>query len=94
MKILAGFNVKITQRFVLAALAVVQFLALLTAFTKPAYGYVDPGSGLLAVQVGGSMLAGGLFILRSKLRKLFRMSPQATVVKPDSKESATPESVK
>jgi hypothetical protein len=33
------------------------------------------------------MLAGGLFILRSKLRKLFRMSPQATVVKPDSKEN-------
>lgn len=63
------------RRTVLAALASIELLVLLAAFTKPAYGYVDPGSGLLAFQVGGSMLAGGLFILRSKIRKLFRMSP-------------------
>jgi hypothetical protein len=47
-------------------------VVLLIAFAKPAYGYVDPGSGLLAVQVGGSMLAGALFVLRTKIRKLFR----------------------
>ena len=63
------------RRTVLAALASIELLVLLAAFAKPAYGYVDPGSGLLAFQVGGSMLAGGLFILRSKIRKLFRMSP-------------------
>jgi hypothetical protein len=50
-------------------------MILLVALAKPAYGYVDPGSGLLAVQVGGSMLAGGLFILRSKIRKIFRRLP-------------------
>lgn len=66
---------KIARRPILAALASIELLVLLAAFTKPAYGYVDPGSGLLAFQVGGSMLAGGLFILRSKIRKLFRMSP-------------------
>lgn len=54
----------------------------MAAFTKPAYGYVDPGSGLLAVQVGGSMLAGGLFILRTKIRKLLRMTPK-TEPKPE-----------
>lgn len=65
------------RRPVLAVLASIELLVLLAAFAKPAYGYVDPGSGLLAFQIGGSMLAGGLFIIRSKLRKLFRMSSPA-----------------
>ena len=64
----------IVRRTALVALASVELVVLLAALTKPAYGYVDPGSGLLAVQVGGSMLAGGLFILRSKIRRLFRMN--------------------
>lgn len=80
----AGFPVFTVRRTVLAALATIELLVLLAAFTKPAYGYVDPGSGLLAFQVGGSMLAGGLFILRSKIRKLFRMSSPPP-------EEATPE---
>jgi len=65
-------TVQIVRRTTLLALASVELVVLLAALTKPAYGYVDPGSGLLAVQVGGSMLAGGLFILRSKIRSLFR----------------------
>lgn len=68
------------RRTALVALASVEVLVLLAAFTKPAYGYVDPGSGLLAVQVGGSMLAGGLFILRSKIRRLLRLgSPEEKI---------------
>jgi hypothetical protein len=67
--------VRILRRSVLAVLASVELLVLLAAFAKPAYGYVDPGSGLLAFQVGGSMLAGGLFIIRSRIRKLFRGAP-------------------
>lgn len=59
-------------RILLVLLAVAQFFALAVAFQKPAYAYADPGSGLLFLQVAGSMLAGGLFIVRSKLRKLFR----------------------
>jgi hypothetical protein len=69
-----------TRRVAILAVASAELFVLLAAFAKPAYGYVDPGSGLLAVQVGGSMLAGGLFILRSKIRKLFGLSsaqPQA-----------------
>jgi hypothetical protein len=68
------------------ALGSVELVILLAALTKPAYGYVDPGSGLLAVQVGGSMLAGGLFILRSKIRKLFRMT--STEEKIEAEKSA------
>jgi hypothetical protein len=81
--------VHIVRRTALVALASVELAVLLAAFTKPAYGYVDPGSGLLAVQVGGSMLAGGLFILRSKIRRLFRMnSPEE---KAETEKSAQPE---
>lgn len=61
------------HRAVLVLLAIAQFITLAAAFQKPAYAYADPGSGLLFLQVAGSMLAGGLFIVRSKLRKLFRL---------------------
>ncbi len=80
----------IVRRTALVALASVELLVLLTALTKPAYGYVDPGSGLLAVQLGGSMLAGGLFVLRSKIRRLFRLNP--TDQKIEAEKSAAPES--
>lgn len=86
----AGSSVPIVRRTALVALASVELLVLLTALTKPAYGYVDPGSGLLAVQLGGSMLAGGLFVLRSKIRRLFRLTP--TDQKIEAEKSAAPES--
>lgn len=72
------------RRIALGFFAIFELAVLLTALAKPAYGYVDPGSGLLAVQVGGSMLAGALFILRSKIRKLLgRGSSEA---KPDPEQ--------
>jgi hypothetical protein len=58
---------------VLILLAGAQFITLAIAFQKPAYAYADPGSGLLFLQVAGSMAAGALFIVRSKLRKLFHL---------------------
>jgi len=63
------------RRTALAAFAVIEMALLLSALARPAYAYVDPGSGLLAIQVGGSMLAGALFVLRSKVRKLLRLAP-------------------
>ena len=59
------------KRSVLFLLGLLQIVVLLTAVVKPAHAYVDPGSGLLVFQVGGSMLAGALFVLRTKIRKLF-----------------------
>jgi hypothetical protein len=81
--------VQIVRRTTLLALASVELVVLLAAFTKPAYGYVDPGSGLLAVQVGGSMLAGGLFILRSKIRSLFHLTSRSE--KLEAEKSAQPQ---
>ena len=60
------------SRTLLVLLGVAQFITLAIAFQKPAYAYADPGSGLLFLQVAGSMAAGALFIVRSKLRKFFR----------------------
>lgn len=54
-----------------------QVIIFLIAATKPANAYVDPGSGLLFLQVGGSMLAGAMFVLRAKVRKLFRLGNPA-----------------
>jgi len=83
--------VQIFRRSTLILLASVELLVLLAAFSKPAWGYVDPGSGLLAVQVGGSMLAGGLFILRTKIRKLLGLStPEKEKV--EGEATAAPES--
>ena len=58
-------------RTLLILLAIAQVVTLAIAFQKPAYAYADPGSGLLFLQVAGSMVAGALFIVRSKLRKFF-----------------------
>jgi hypothetical protein len=60
-------------------LGFLQIVVFLAAAVKPAQAYVDPGSGLLAFQVGGSMLAGALFVLRSKIRKLFSRSGASKV---------------
>ena len=62
------------RKSLLVAVGAIELLLLLTALARPAYGYVDPGSGLLAIQVGGSMLAGALFMLRAKVRKLLNLS--------------------
>jgi hypothetical protein len=64
------------KRSILYFLGLIQIVLFLAAAVKPAHAYVDPGSGLLFFQMGGSMLAGALFVLRAKLRKLFsRGSP-------------------
>lgn len=52
--------------------AAVWIFALLCALAEPARAYVDPGSGLLLFQVTGSLITGLLFLVRQKIRRLFR----------------------
>jgi hypothetical protein len=40
-------------------------------FERPAYGYADPGTGLLAIQAVGSALVAGGWYLRRKIYSLF-----------------------
>ncbi len=44
---------------------------------RPAYGYTDPGTGLLALQAAGSALVATGWYLRRKLHTLFRSREQA-----------------
>ncbi len=64
------------KRLPLAALAFVTFLFALIATSRPAYGYVDPGSGLLALQTFASVMAACGFFLRRRLKSLFRIKSQ------------------
>lgn len=63
-----------TIRCVYMVLTVSQFVLLLAAFEKPAYGYVDPGSGILLVQVMSSALGGVVFFLRKRLRRYLQLT--------------------
>jgi len=56
---------------VYSSLTALQWLFLLAALQRPAYGYVDPGSGMLVVQFVGSILSGGVFFLRKRLKHFF-----------------------
>ena len=53
------------------ALAVLCLALFLAASAKPAYAYADPGSGLMAIQILGSTLAGFLFLARRRVIDLF-----------------------
>lgn len=59
---------------------VAQVFFALSAVEKPAYGYVDPGSGILLMQFFGSLMTGGIFVLRKRLKALFvRTKPEQDV---------------
>jgi hypothetical protein len=61
----------LVTRASLLALASLEIVALSLSFEKPAHAYVDPGSGFVFLQVAGSTVAGALFYLRSRVKKLF-----------------------
>jgi hypothetical protein len=45
-------------------------IGLLIGFERPAYAYVDPGSGLFLVQGIGTFVAGVFFYIRRRLKLL------------------------
>ena len=45
-------------------------IGLLIGFERPAYAYVDPGSGLFLVQGIGTFIAGVFFYIRRRLKML------------------------
>jgi len=57
---------------ILRALTIGYIAGLILMTEQRAHAYVDPGSGLLFLQMLGASVAGGLFFLRDRLRKLFR----------------------
>lgn len=62
-----------------SSLTVLQWVFLIAALQRPAYGYVDPGSGILVVQFVASVFSGGIFFLRRRLKQFFFPAKQAHV---------------
>jgi hypothetical protein len=58
------------RRVALFLLACGAIIGLLIASERPAYAYVDPGSGLFLVQGIGTFIAGIFFYIRRRLKML------------------------
>jgi hypothetical protein len=83
------------KRLISSFLAVLTCACLLLATERRAMAYVDPGSGLLALQSIASMMAAAAFFLRRRIMGLFtRKKPlasepsQVTLTKEDSRKAA------
>ena len=63
--------VGLMKRLMAVTLTLFCCLSLMLATERRAMAYVDPGSGLLAVQSIGSMLAAAGFFLRRRIMRLF-----------------------
>jgi hypothetical protein len=73
------------KRLISLTLTVFTCLCVLLATERRAMAYVDPGSGLLALQSLASVLAAAGFFLRRRIMGLFtRKKPIASVASPVS----------
>ena len=78
------------KRFLSLSLAIFSCLCLLLATERRALAYVDPGSGLLALQSAGAVLATFGYFMRRRVMALFgkKTAPLPVVVKTDSRKPA------
>lgn len=82
-------------RLVICLVCILELSILAIAFEQCAHAYIDPGSGLLICQMGGSMLAGALFVLRRQLRRfLGRERPMEERVSPSDQATVCEESAR
>ena len=71
-------------------LSVVIALCLIVASERRAWGYVDPGSGLIALQTIASVIAAWAYMARRRVRAFFtrkKQEPPAVVPLPQPDES-------
>ena len=61
---------KMILRLCRLALSVCLLLSILSLLERPAYAYIDPGTGLLAYQTLSAMIAGAIFCCRQKIKSL------------------------
>ena len=72
-------GVRKTERVVRFSLGVVCCVCALVATERRALAYVDPGSGLLALQSIASVAAAAAYFLRRKIAVLFRRGDKKAV---------------
>ncbi len=75
------------------SLAVFTLLCVVVATERRAWGYVDPGSGLLALQSAASMMAALGYLLRRRLKRLFTKKAvvEKEAVAPTTADTSTSE---
>jgi len=83
------------KRFASLSLTVLMTLCLIVGSERRAWGYVDPGAGLIALQTFASVAAAYLYFIRRRVQAFFtRKKPVRPVVLPvsvkagDSREAA------
>lgn len=62
------------KRVVYYSVVAVWIFAILGVIERPAYAYVDPGSGLFFLQVIGSTFVGFGYLARKRIAQLFGMA--------------------
>ncbi|WP_375509139.1 hypothetical protein [uncultured Caballeronia sp.] len=65
------------------SLSVLIFLCVLIASERQAFGYVDPGQGLIALQSLASVAAAFGYFMRRRIRLLFRSGDVTKSAAPD-----------
>ena len=70
------------KRFLSISLALVLVICCLAATERQAWGYVDPGSGLLALQGFASVVAAVGFYMRRRILALFGRKPEGKQMVP------------
>jgi hypothetical protein len=75
------------KRFLPFFLSVVTCICLLAATERRAFAYIDPGSGLLALQSLGSVAAAAAYFMRRRIMALFGKTTTAT---PAVRKTSTP----
>jgi hypothetical protein len=59
------------KRIASISLTVIMALCLMVASERRAWGYVDPGSGLIAIQAIASVVAAWAYMVRRRIRAFF-----------------------
>jgi len=77
------------KRFASISLAVFIFFCMLVATERQAYAYVDPGSGLLALQGLASGLAATAYFLRRRILMLFTRDGNKAAIPVAAKNGTT-----
>jgi len=68
------------KRVISFSLGIVIFLCMMVGSERRAWGYVDPGSGLIALQGIASVAAAYAFYIRRRIRAFFSRKKEAPAV--------------
>jgi hypothetical protein len=81
------------KRFLSVSLGIFVTICLIVGSERRAWGYVDPGSGLVALQTIASVAAAYAYIVRRRIRAWFSRKEKKSVVLPVSAKTAEPNEI-